>query len=93
MAASGKFEFYKLFMEESRSVSQYHISLLLCMLFASFIVMLLINWSYNDGFLGVKFGGCSIHVLCMFQVSESVGYIHINQEQSQTLKAIRKYSS
>lgn len=74
-------------------MSQYHISLLLFMSFASFIVMLLINWSHYYGFVGVKFGGCSVHDLCMYVVSESVGYIHINQEQSQTLKAVRKYSS
>jgi hypothetical protein len=46
------------------------------MSFASFIVMLLIKWSYDDGFLGDNFGVCSVHVLCMFDVSESVGYIY-----------------
>jgi hypothetical protein len=80
MAASGKFDFYELILEESWNVSQYHISLLLCMSFANVIVMLLINWSYDNGYLGIKFEACSVHGLCMFEASESVGDIHINQE-------------
>jgi hypothetical protein len=46
------------------------------MYFASSIIILLINWFYDTVFLGVNFGGYSVHVLCPFQASESVGFIY-----------------
>jgi hypothetical protein len=66
--------------------------MLLAMAVISFILLLFIKWSHHNDVQNISFGGCAVHVLCMYVVGESVK-ININQQQSQTLKEIRKYCS